>query len=329
MSDVAVIGAGVLGLSVTHHLINKGHSVQVFEQEPFPAVHASGKNAGMFRQLYRSSQLTRWATRSRNTWVPEVREKAITEGVSFVRGRTLPTHDHSLFSVQGDGVECESDCLIDPGSYCSELVSTLGIKVNFSTKICSLTSVDSGFELVDSSGKQYFASKVVNAAGAWAGELVSSKVPIRAYARHLFLLSESLPCLRQYSWFWDEVDNFYTRRWGKDQSLFSVCDLEPAEPERYVPDSFKLTEVAEKLLKHFPDEAANIDVRRSWHCFRTYVEDQLPLFGEDPDLQNFFWLAAFGGFGMSTSWAAAEDLAGLISGESISVDSSVLVERFS
>ena len=60
-------------------------------------------------------------------------------------------------------------------------------------------------------------------------------------------------------------------------------------------------------------------VDESWHCFRTYTDDQLPIWGFDPEAKGLFWLAAFGGFGMSTSFGATLDAAKAISGENIAI----------
>ena len=62
-SEVGIIGAGTLGVSLAFHLRNLGISCTVFDKEPTAACHASGKNAGMIRQLYHHSQLTSWANK--------------------------------------------------------------------------------------------------------------------------------------------------------------------------------------------------------------------------------------------------------------------------
>jgi L-2-hydroxyglutarate oxidase LhgO len=44
---VCVIGGGIIGLSVAHHLIGRGHSVVVIEKESTVAAHQSGHNSGV------------------------------------------------------------------------------------------------------------------------------------------------------------------------------------------------------------------------------------------------------------------------------------------
>ena len=41
---VAVIGAGVLGISTAYYLAKKGHDVVVFESKEQPGMDTSGKN---------------------------------------------------------------------------------------------------------------------------------------------------------------------------------------------------------------------------------------------------------------------------------------------
>ncbi|MCB0346448.1 MAG: FAD-binding oxidoreductase, partial [Bdellovibrionales bacterium] len=65
--EVVIIGAGILGISLAYHLARRGRTVVVLERESTYGAHASGKTAGMFRQLYRNPQLTEWAKRSRES----------------------------------------------------------------------------------------------------------------------------------------------------------------------------------------------------------------------------------------------------------------------
>ena len=83
-------------------------------------------------------------------------------------------------------------------------------------------------------------------------------------------------------------------------------------PEAFVSRTTVQEEVAQKLMRALPNEGLHLQIAGSWHCFRTYTEDQLPIWGEDELMPRLFWLAAFGGFGMSTSFAAAEDAASAI-----------------
>lgn len=50
--DIAVIGAGCVGASTALHLARLGHAVTVYDKEPGPAHHQSGRNSGVIHAGY-------------------------------------------------------------------------------------------------------------------------------------------------------------------------------------------------------------------------------------------------------------------------------------
>ena len=53
-------------------------------------------------------------------------------------------------------------------------------------------------------------------------------------------------------------------------------------------------------------------VERSWAGLRSFAPDRLPVYGSDPDVQNFFWCVGQGGFGIQTAPAASRLAAALL-----------------
>jgi len=163
----------------------------------------------------------------------------------------------------------------------------------------------------------------VNAAGAWINSVFARDqqhlaVQAESFARHLFVIDgwrNGYMPQTGVGYFWDEASEYYMRLWFGDSRIVSLCDRVPATPAQFVPETGLITRLAEFLQDRFADQAQALRLLRSWFCFRTYAEDQLPLWGEDPAASGLFWLAAFGGFGMSTSYAAAADAARHIAGE--------------
>lgn len=84
-----------------------------------------------------------------------------------------------------------------------------------------------------------------------------------------------------------------------------------------------------KIEEYLPEILSLYEIIDYWHCFRTFTKDELPICGWDPYHSNLFWLAAFGGFGMSTSFAAAYDSADIISGQKQNPHVEFLASRFS
>ena len=341
--DVVIIGGGVLGLTTAFHLASRRISTLVVERESSFGMHASGKNAGMIRQLYRHPKLTEWAKRSIAEWPVQVRNKAFRETGSFVAGRDVPDHHSEIFQQKeslisgagtGDpvrGVYAAADGLLDPHTYISEIYSLIDqrfCRVAFSAPVKNLSVDASGWTVVTARGDRYQGKKVVNAAGAWVNDILASghaarMQPVLPYSRHLFMIhgwEDGFMPVPQVGFYWDESGNWYMRQWDARTRLVSVCDEISSSPEHYTPDPSIGREIAAKLLEALPGIADSLSLGRSWHCFRSYTPDRLPIVGPDPKLPNFFWLAAFGGFGMSTSYAASADAAAYIAGEKVELE---------
>jgi D-arginine dehydrogenase len=71
--------------------------------------------------------------------------------------------------------------------------------------------------------------------------------------------------------------------------------------------------LVDKLLMHAPG-LADISLRRSWACLRTFAPDRLPVIGWDPEIDGLFHVSGLGGFGVTTSLAIGEVASTLICG---------------
>jgi D-amino-acid dehydrogenase len=60
MKNVAVIGAGVIGITTAYYLAKQGHKVTVYEQEPYPAMRTSFANGGQV-SVSNSEVWTTWS----------------------------------------------------------------------------------------------------------------------------------------------------------------------------------------------------------------------------------------------------------------------------
>ena len=66
-SDVAVIGAGIIGLSTAYHLVRQGYSVTVYE-EGRPGHGQSAGESRIFRHAHDDPRLVDLAVRARDQW---------------------------------------------------------------------------------------------------------------------------------------------------------------------------------------------------------------------------------------------------------------------
>jgi D-arginine dehydrogenase len=73
---------------------------------------------------------------------------------------------------------------------------------------------------------------------------------------------------------------------------------------------------------------ADFGVTHGWACLRSFVlPDRELLLGEDPRVGGLFWMAGFGGRGMTVGLAAGEWLARLMAGEEIPAAHGMRVDR--
>lgn len=354
-TDVVVVGAGILGISAAYHLAQHGLAVTVLERESGPAHHASGKGAGMIRQLYHHPQLTDWARRSIDTWPEAIRTRIFQQTGSLIVGRKPPNHHHELFqayslaSMQDSSlpntpcVVTETDGLVDPADLTNGIFSLIPkhrVRFHFRTAVTSLEPMHDRWNVRTANGLDFSSHWVINAAGAWLNDLFIGELAAQLtcdahpFARHLFVVSgfnaDAVPG-SDYGFYWEENQEWYLRRWetrsGTGARLVSICDKTAALPDSFSPSSTVAEELAAKMTVAFPHFAANLKLERSWHCFRTYTPDRLPIWGPDERFPGLFWLAAFGGYGISTGFAAAADAARFIAGSDISFPHEFLPAR--
>jgi len=170
---------------------------------------------------------------------------------------------------------------------------------------------------VRTSGGIYTAPVVVNATGTWAGEvarLAGSDLPI-APRRGFILVTAPVPELVKHKVY--DADYVANVASG-DADLQSSAVVEGtksgtiligASRERVGFDSRLEVAILRRLAKQaialFP-VLANIDLLRTYHGFRPYAPDHLPVIGEDPLVPGLFHAAGHEGAGIGLAPATAE-----------------------
>jgi D-arginine dehydrogenase len=157
------------------------------------------------------------------------------------------------------------------------------------------------------------ADVIIDAGGAWAGRLGlgATPLPLTPLRRHLFVsgpldfVSLDLPFV------WMEDAAFYFRPEGNGL-LFSPCDETPMPPGTPATDPAAAELLADKLAQH-ASALADLAIRRSWACLRTFARDRRPVIGPDPNVAGLFHVSALGGFGVTCSAAIGELAAQLLS----------------
>lgn len=166
------------------------------------------------------------------------------------------------------------------------------------------------------------AALLVNAAGAWAGEVArmagASPIPIQPFRRTVVQLavepavSPSMPLVM------DAGGGFYFKPEAGGRLWLSPHDETAATAHDVAPEEWDQALAIDRFERVVDWRV--IRRERAWAGLRSFAPDRLPVYGFDPHAPGFFWCAGQGGFGIQTAPAAAALAAALLLGESPAAD---------
>ena len=199
----------------------------------------------------------------------------------------------------------------------------LGVRVLKGKALQDVRAVPGGF-LVKAGGQDFLASKLVNAAGAWASWVAersgASPVPLSPYRRHLFVSSErGMRSSRAKKWpfVWDVSHDFYFRP-VEAGLLLSPCDktLEKRGDRREKTQP-GMRNVLKRKLKDFSPELGRLAIGPGRSGLRTMTPDGRFVVGEDPKQKDFYWVAGLGGHGVTTCFSIGKLAADILLGKKV------------
>lgn len=337
-ADLVVVGAGIAGAATAYHLARAGvGEIVILEREPVPGAHASGRNAGLVRRALEDALVGEFAVEgAERLRRPPADDEAAFAPESLVRetGSLLLAgrEDAALAAgaARAGAVEVGAEeaqrlapdlagAAIDRAWYTAldgvaDIHALLGGflrgAVARGARVatgCAALAVERGaggaVAAVRTSAGRIATGAVVDAAGAWAGELARSAgaapPPLRAFRRHLFS-SAPREARGGGPWVWDVERGFYFREEGPGL-LLSACDQEPHPAAPPAVDPARAGDLAEKLLAHAP-ALAGLRIARAWACLRTFAPDGRFVIGPEPALPGYFYAAGLGGHGITTAF---------------------------
>ena len=355
--DAIIIGGGIAGTSLAWRLAHHGGMCPVvLEQEPVLASHSSGRNAAIWLPTDDDSTTPGLARRSAAMLDVLTDGRWLTPHGAIMVARHPETLESSIRGAKACGCRAERigperAATILPVLAGGDFVDALWVEGAGTLDIHGMTSAVAaaartagallrprarverilvgagrvrGCELAD--GQVLESPVVVNAAGAWASELgqaCGAPLPIAPFRRHLVQLEtdESLT----HATVWHVEDEVYFRR-ESTGVLASPCDETPHPPGLPATDTAML-DVLERKLSALAPPFAHARVRSAWACLRTFASDRELVCGQDPRIEGLWWMAGFGGRGMTVGVGAADLMANLIAGEEEELASTVAPDR--
>ena len=350
MWETLIVGAGLAGLSTAYHLALRGvKKVCLVEGDRAAGLHASGKNAGMIRQTVSDPVLARLAREGAKALKEKSKGKGAWRGMYSAAGSILTAGSDRFAELESiskaareEGIvtrflsreraaarvpllaearferalHCPSDGLVDIRALLRGFLEQLAkrrIKIFFGRPLRGLSREKDGSFCVRAGNGRFRAANVVNAAGAWAGEVArnagGTPVPLLAYRRHLYHAVRPEVFDGGRPFVWDLSHEFYFRPL-KDALLLSPCDKDLFELSGR--RARRAEETDRKIDRIFFGKARNFFGESSWKlkilkkeaALRTMTPDGRFVIGEDPECRGFFWAAGLGGHGVTTCFSA-------------------------
>jgi glycine/D-amino acid oxidase-like deaminating enzyme len=320
---VAILGAGFAGCATAWALAQRGIEAIVVEREANLGRYASGRGAGLGRQLCEddatSALAIRGAARLRtelaDAWSPTggilCFEDATHASEYIARAQRLAIEHAVLAAVLArwpqltqldiaTALHVPSDGVIDAAVLLRALSANVRIELG-----TAATRVERGF--VETTRGKLDAQVVVDAMGPWAGGLTGD-APLDSFKRHLFVVEAAPTAFAPYLWHLG-ANELYLRGEG-DQLLISPCDGDVTEPaDQQVSDDADARLHGRLLVA---PALARANIVRRWACQRAFAPDRLMRLGRDPERPWLVWAAALGGHGATAAPAVGEVVANAV-----------------
>ncbi|ACD83864.1 NAD(P)/FAD-dependent oxidoreductase [Candidatus Methylacidiphilum infernorum] len=352
-ADCIIIGAGIAGATAGFHLAQKGLSVIILEKEACPGYHSTGRSAVFYRgshglplvrALTRASKkffesppepFTYPLTTPRNALFIARREKKELLEKWFLQNQAPElslekiTPEKALDivpilkreSVEGGAVlETAGKDIHQPdllNGYLKGVVQKGG-KIYFNAPVRNIEKQQVYWRV--EAGKELFEGRIlVNAAGAWADEIakLASIPPLGIIPKKRTVITFEPPSPLSFS-DWPMVieigEEFYFKP-HHNEILASPADQTPSLPCDAKPNESDCLLAQKRIEKATTLKIQKIN--RKWAGLRSFVKDEIPVIGFDPDKAGFFWVAALGGSGIETSPAVGEISSCLVVGEDL------------
>ncbi len=342
---VVIVGAGLAGAATAFGLARRGiRDILILEQEDIPGYYASGRNAAMVRELVPQPELRRLARCSLKFFdsppppfpgalgfrrvgslllaagkeVEELHSWATADEAGSSRIQFLrPEEVRAWINVVApENIQTAafnpSDGVVDIHSLLNGFLAgarSCGSQIHFRARVAEILAKNGRVTGVTTQkGDTFECSTLVNASGPWAAPVArqagAGNLPFCTYRRHLAQSGPLSGIDTSWPFVWDVTHGVYFRP-ESGGVLMCPCDegrIEPCDPPI---DNEQIGVLAEKIARCFPG-LKNVEIRRTWACIRTFVEDRQIVVGRDPVLDGVFWVAALGGHGVGLSAALSE-----------------------
>ena len=339
--EIVIIGAGMAGASIAAKLAPHAR-VLLVEAEAQPGYHTTGRSAAFWEECYGGPDVVPLTLASggflRDSGFLHPRgalyiaragqEDEIERFIARYAGTgvSIETLGRAAIEAAVPGIRSqwvlaigEPNCAdIDVAGLHQHYLAAArrgGVELRCNHRLSAAEKEGSGWRLDFGAAGEIRADIVVNAAGAWADSVAvmcgARPLGITPYRRTVAQLRTAPPPRPDQPLVLDLGGSFYFkpeagRLWlsPHDETPSEACDAAAEEL-----DIARAIDRFEQVVD-WRIEA----VERKWAGLRSFAPDRRPVYGFDPDCDNFFWCAGQGGFGIQTAPAGAALAAQLLIG---------------
>ena len=355
MADVCIIGGGIAGAGAAYEIAAFA-SVILLEREHHCGLHATGRSAASFSEIYGNGTIRRLALASRGFLAdpptgfcdfPLLKSRGtitvaradqtglLVEALERVRALvptvTRLTPAETLARVPILRPEAVAGAMIEPhameidvdGLHRGFLRGAVrrGARIVVEAGATAIERSSAGWR-VATPGGVFEAPVVVDAAGAWADAVakMAGLRPLGLVPKRRTACRIPAPAgLDIASWpLVDDIGESFYFKPDAGQIFVSPADATPSLPLDAYPDDLDVALAVDRF-----ERATTLGVRRvsrAWAGLRTFASDGSPVVGPDPEDASFIWLAGQGGYGIKTSPALSRACAALVRREPLPDD---------
>jgi sarcosine oxidase, subunit beta len=352
---VVIVGAGVMGASVAYHLATRGwRNIVMVDRSEGPGLGSTGAATGGFRAQYatdinvRLSLLAREKLRAFKEdtgtdpgyqpagylWLATSRTELQDLRAGLVVQRAAGLHEATEVDVDDagrlnpavhwnrviGGVFCPTDGFIAPLQILRgylDAAARRGVRVKWETRVTGLRHGTSRITSVDTNQGRLDADVVINAAGAWAGDVArwaDVALPVTPLRRQV---AATVPCARLPPDMPMTIfagDGFHFRvRDGRVLLLWPSPGV-PGQPFDIRVESDWVSEVTRLACERVPAlRGIPVDVAASWAGLYEMSPDKHAILGRAPGLENLYLINGSSGHGVMHAPALGGLLAELVS----------------
>jgi sarcosine oxidase subunit beta len=352
--DLLIVGGGCIGCSIALHAARLDPKLKIMLLErQHVAWGSTGRSTAIVRQHYSNPETARMALESLKVFesfptavggesgftrtgfllgVGEKDEPQLRRNVEMQRGLGIETsvlEPGEIAKLQpGVNVSDLVAAAYEPGSGYADPVATtqsfakaaekLGVKILEQTKVLEILESSGTVRGVRTENGEIHAKAVVNAANAWANQIMPrnhTRLPIRVLREQSCIFLRPKDLGTQLTIWGDFVNGFYFCPKGPDQLL--TGSLESNLPEIEDPDNcegveYQTVEVYSGKLVHRLPAMAHGRWERGWSGQYDVTPDWHPILDESQETKGLYIAAGFSGHGFKLSPAVGKRMAEFI-----------------